>query len=256
MNEKRLVLSGTYSVGKTTTATALSLATGIPMIQALSAREILLDLYPNRRFQDMQAEELMALGLKRMEERLVAETRLFETGGSFISDGSVLNEWIYGTVRLKIGINPGADWLHQVAKAFLGIPGRGFFKKYLAAYGTVANLHAKKWYTEVVHLPVEFPMDPDGHRPVSEKYRQISDSELQVAFQKLEIPLVRIGGDQQTRLRKIIDHHGLNQVLELDTALAQARAMIEQNRESVAQRMIEQIKEPSLVEKVKFMTKF
>ena len=48
--ELRLVISGTYSTGKTTTATALSIATGLPLIDALSAREILTDLYPGRRF--------------------------------------------------------------------------------------------------------------------------------------------------------------------------------------------------------------
>ena len=42
--ELRLVISGTYSTGKTTTATALSIATGLPLIDALSAREILTDL--------------------------------------------------------------------------------------------------------------------------------------------------------------------------------------------------------------------
>lgn len=68
--EIRLVVSGTYSTGKTTTATALSIATGIPLINALSAREILTDLYPGRRFQDMNSIELMALGLKRLEERI------------------------------------------------------------------------------------------------------------------------------------------------------------------------------------------
>lgn len=49
----RLVISGTYSTGKTTTTNALSIATGIPLINALSAREILTELYPGRRFQDM-----------------------------------------------------------------------------------------------------------------------------------------------------------------------------------------------------------
>lgn len=71
--ELRLVISGTYSTGKTTTATALSIATGLPLIDALSAREILTDLYPSRRFQDMSSTELMALGLKRFEERIRTE---------------------------------------------------------------------------------------------------------------------------------------------------------------------------------------
>ena len=76
--EIRLVISGTYSTGKTTTATALSIATGIPLINALSAREILTEIYPGRRFQDMNATELMTLGLKRFEERIREETILYK----------------------------------------------------------------------------------------------------------------------------------------------------------------------------------
>lgn len=76
-NGKRIVISGTYSTGKTTTTTALSLATGIPLINALSAREILTDLYPGRRFQDMTLDELLALGLKRLEERIRAENEAY-----------------------------------------------------------------------------------------------------------------------------------------------------------------------------------
>ena len=48
--ELRLVISGTYSTGKTTTATALSIVTGLPLIDALSSMEILTDLDPGIRF--------------------------------------------------------------------------------------------------------------------------------------------------------------------------------------------------------------
>ncbi|MGX7046793.1 AAA family ATPase [Pseudolactococcus plantarum] len=116
--EIRLVISGTYSTGKTTTTTALSIATGIPLINAQSAREILTELYPGRRFEDMNATELMALGLKRFEERVREETVLYKDYSSFISDGSVLNEWVYGTVRMKVGINPGSKFFHRVARLF------------------------------------------------------------------------------------------------------------------------------------------
>lgn len=85
--EIRLVISGTYSTGKTTAATALSIATGIPLINALSAREILTEIYPGRRFQDMNATELMTLELKRFEERIREETILYKENSSFISDG-------------------------------------------------------------------------------------------------------------------------------------------------------------------------
>ncbi|WP_207694325.1 hypothetical protein DOK67_0000908 [Enterococcus sp. DIV0212c] len=254
--EIRLVISGTYSTGKTTTTTALSIATGIPLINALSAREILTELYPGRRFQDMNATELLALGLKRMEERIREEMALYQTHGSFISDGSVMNEWIYGTVRMKVGINPGSSFTHRLAKAVLGLPARGFFKKYLDAYGQVANQHAKQWYTDAVHLPIEFEMDPDGHRPVSEKYRTLSDQELKNAFINVGIEPNLIKGSQVERVRRIVDLYHLPLVVPVEEAVALAETKIQTNRETVAQRIIEQYSEPSLKEKVLIMTKY
>lgn len=254
--EIRLVISGTYSTGKTTTATALSIATGIPLINALSAREILTELYPGRRFQDMNSTELMALGLKRLEERIREEAILYKENTNFISDGSVLNEWIYGTVRMKVGLNPGSKLYHRIAKAILGISGRSFYKKYLSAYGQVAKIHSKQWYTDVVHLPVEFPMATDGHRPVSEKYRTLSDKEIEEGFRSIGKRPVFVRGSQVDRLKKIIKTFDLPTVVPVEEAVAQAEKIIKTNRESVSKKIIEQYKEPTLKEKVKFISEF
>lgn len=254
--EIRLVISGTYSTGKTATATALSIATGIPLINALSAREILTDLYPGRRFQDMSSTELMALGLRRLEERIRSEAILYKENSSFISDGSVLNEWIYGTVRMKVGINPGSAFYHRVAKAILGIPGRRFYKKYMEAYGQVAKIHAKEWYTDVVHLPVEFEMNPDGHRPVSELYRTLSDIEIQDSFHHLGFAPYLVRGVQKERLEQIIDKYHLPIIVPIEEAIERAEKQIQTNREAVSKRIIEQYKEPSLREKIKFITEY
>lgn len=254
--EIRLVISGTYSTGKTTTTTALSIATGIPLINALSAREILIDLYPGRRFQDMNATELMALGLKRMEERIKEELNLYQKSGNFISDGSVLNEWIYGTVRMKVGINPGSSMIHQMVKSILGLPARGFFKKYLEAYGQVTTQHAKSWYTSAVHLPIEFEMAADGHRPVSEKYRQLSDQELVKAFTNIGISPEMIRGTQEERIEQIVALYELPLVMPIREAVKLAEKKIKENRETVSKKIIEQYSEPSLTEKIKIMTKY
>lgn len=254
--EIRLVISGTYSTGKTTTTTALSIATGIPLINALSAREILTTLYPGRRFQDMTSTELMALGLKRLEERIRAETILYNENRSFISDGSVLNEWIYGTVRLKVGINPGSDLIHQFIKACLGLPARQFFKKYLAAYGQVANIHAKEWYTDVVHLPVEFRMAQDGHRPVSERYRNLSDKELRKSFERLGFNPTIITGKQKERISQIISKYDLPVVIPIEQAIKMAEQQINEARETVSKKIIEQYNEPSMIEKIKILSEF
>ncbi|MDF7682204.1 AAA family ATPase [Lactobacillus sp. ESL0679] len=253
---RRIVISGTYSTGKTTTTTALSIATGIPMVNSLSAREILTDLYPGRRFQDMTADELMALGLKRFEERIKAEERLLSKNSSFISDGSVLNEWIYGTVRMKVGINPGSTLPHRIAKNILGITSKPFMKKYLQSYGVVVNEHAKKWYTDVIHLPIEFPMSPDGHRPVSEKYRKLSDQEILRSFNNIKLTPYIVKGSIEKRLKTIIDHFSLSQVIPVDEAIELAKEKIINNREMVSQHIIDQYHEPTLKEKIKIMTKY
>lgn len=254
--EIRLVISGTYSTGKTTTATALSIATGIPLVDALSAREILTDLYPQRRFQDMNSTELMALGLKRLEERIREEALLYKNVGSFITDGSILNEWVYGTVRMKVGINPGSEFIHRMMKAVLGIISKPFFHKYLNAYGQVTLLHAKQWYTDVIHLPIEFEMNPNGHRPVSEKYRTISDVELQKSFSEIGLKPILIFGSQEERVKKIVELYKLPLIMTIEEAVEKAEERIRTNREAVSKKIIEQYKEPNLKEKFKIMKKY
>ena len=253
---KRIVISGTYSTGKTTTTTALSTVTGIPMINALSARELLTNLYPGRRFQDMTATELMALGLKRFEERIRAEEQALSQYDGFISDGSVLNEWIYGTVRMKVGINPGSTLPHRIAKRITGFTSKPFVNKYLESYGVVVNKHARNWYTDVIHLPIEFQMDPDGHRPVSEKYRRLSDQEIITSFKNLGFSPYPVKGSIPDRLEAIISHLGLTKTMSIDKAIELAQQQIKKNREAVSQRIIEQYHEPTLRDKIKLVTKY
>lgn len=235
---RRVVVSGTYSTGKTTTATALALATGLPLVDALSAREILTTLYPGRKFHHMSAEELLALGLRRLEERLKAETLLFDQG--FISDGSVLNEWAYASVRTRIGLNPGAPLLQQAVKGVLSLPSLPFLRKYVRAYEQMAKLHTGETYTDIVHLPVEFDMDPDGHRPVSERYRRLSDRDLVSKFAEIGLTVHQVKGSIEARVTAIIETLELPHVLDVQYAVEQAMNTIAASRESVAKRILDQ----------------
>ncbi|GAB2023342.1 hypothetical protein RyT2_24180 [Pseudolactococcus yaeyamensis] len=45
-------------------------------------------------------------------------------------------------------------------------------------------------------------MAADGHRPVSEKYRKLSDIEMEDVFVNIGISPVIVGGDQISRLTK------------------------------------------------------
>lgn len=254
--DKRVVVSGTYSTGKTTTATALSKATGIPLVRALSAREILTSLYPGRKFQHMSAEELLALGLRRLDERLRAETELRSNGGSFISDGSVLNEWAYAAVRTRIGLNPGAPIAQQVIKGALTLPSLPFLRRYARAYGVMARLHTRGSYTHVIHLPIEFDMNPDGHRPVSERYRRMSDRDLLREFQQLDLPVHTIGGTIEHRVETAIRTLDLPQVCPISDAVDDARTEIAASREEVARRILEQDPQLSLRQKAALVFRF
>jgi nicotinamide riboside kinase len=235
MSTLRLAVSGTYSSGKTTTAEALSVATGIPRTDALTAREIVVDLLPRKRFNELSAAELLLLGLRRFEERVQGETL---AGGSFISDGSVLHEWIYGAARLRVGLNPGAPLAHRVVKRLVGIPAKPYFRQYIDAYGRLTKDRAKRMYDRFVHLPVEFEMAADGHRPVSEDYRRVSDALLIEALEELAIPYDVVGGTVRERVERIVELLGLPLVVPVDEAIAVAADRIARSREMVAERAL------------------
>ena len=235
MEPIRLAVSGTYSSGKTTTTEALSIATGIPRTDALTAREIVVDLLPRKGFQELSAAELLTLGLRRFEERVQGETAAV---GSFISDGSVLHEWIYGEARMRVGINPGAPLLHRAAKRVVGVPAKPYFQQYIDGYGAIVKARAKRMYDLFVHLPVEFEMDADGHRPVSERYRQVSDALLIEVLEELRIPYYKVGGTVRERVRRIVELLELPLVVAVDEAIEQATDRIARSREMVAERTI------------------
>jgi hypothetical protein len=231
----RIAISGTYSTGKTTTTEALSIATGIPRTDALTARQITLDLFPGKRFQDLTASNLLALGLRRLEERIQSEA-VQQSG--YISDGSVLHEWIYGQARLRVGINPGAPPLTRARTGISGIPAKPFLRQYLSAYGHVVKARARQQYDAFVHLPLESTMDPDGHRPVSEKYRRVSDEMLRAAPAELGITCHVVGGSVRDRLARIIDIFGLPVEVDVDEAIALAGERLRRGREALAERQL------------------
>jgi nicotinamide riboside kinase len=231
----RIAVSGTYSSGKTTTAEALSVATGIPRADALTARQIVVTLLPGKRFQELSAVELLMLGLRRFEERVQSEAR---QAGPCISDGSVLHEWIYGEARMLVGINPGAGLMHRAAKRVAGIPAKPFVKQYIGAFGEVAKHRAKRCYDVFTHLPVEFEMRSDGHRPVSEEYRRVADRLLLEALDDLDIPYHVVRGSVRERLQRIVDLLDLKVEVPLDDAIAIAQERIARSRDQVADRYI------------------
>lgn len=235
----KIAISGTYSTGKTTLTEALALATGIVRTQARTMREILPDAVPGKTLEQCNTFELMNLGLSRLKERVVNEER---AGPDYFSDGSCLHEWVYGAARLQTGINPAdANWLLAL-KRLIGAPVVAIHRGYMQAFGDVVKRHAKQNYDHFVHLPIEFPLVADGHRPVSEEFRTMSNDLLLHTLQELQIPYIEVGGDMLTRVHTICQHFRLDLVMPAEQAVAQAEKKvkaeaiaIEQHRQSVLQ---------------------
>ncbi len=207
----RIAVSGTYSSGKTTTSIALSHLTGIPRTHAKTMREILPEALPGRRLEDCTVPELFQLGMIRYAERAVHESHL---PGSFISDGSSMHEWVYGKIRTYVGIHPSDDDLPPESSDEMR-----FFDQVIDAIGAVTKRHAKKAYDVFIHLPIEFDLVADGHRPVSEQFRRLSDNLLLSSLSALEIPFHVVGGSVPERLDRIVDALSLPRVMSVEDAI-------------------------------------
>lgn len=208
----RLAISGTYSSGKTTTTLALSYLTGMPRTHAKTMREILPEALPGKRLEDCTMPELFQLAIRRYSERSVHESQLKD---NFISDGSALHEWVYGKGRLAVGINPNDSTSAQALEDSV----KRTYSEFIENLGCVVKQHAKKTYDEFIHLPVEFSMTADGHRPVSERFRNMSDQLLLNTLDELQIKYHIVSGSIEERLKKIIEIYNLKPVMDIDEAI-------------------------------------
>jgi nicotinamide riboside kinase len=215
----RIAISGTYSSGKTTTSLALAHLTGIPQTRAKTMREILPEALPGKRLEDSTAADLVQLGMIRYAERAVHESHLPD---GFVSDGSSLHEWVYGKIRTFTGIHPTDDVQdHRELTETERV-----FDEVMDAVGQVAKRHARKSYDVFVHLPVEFPLAADGHRPVSERFRNLCDELLLRTLRDLDIPHHIIGGTLTDRLDRIAAALDLPRVMAVDAAVEAAEVDI------------------------------
>ncbi|MDR1568205.1 MAG: ATP-binding protein [Streptococcaceae bacterium] len=210
----KIAMSGTYSTGKTTTTLALANVTGVARTHAKTMREILPLALPNKKLEDCTAPELFQLGIRRFTERAVHESHL----DSFISDGSSLHEWIYGTVRMTVGINP-----NDTNQKNISDEGLLMMKEVIYHLGCVVKDHAKETYDSFIHLPVEFPIQEDGHRPVSEDFRNQSDKLLLQTLDELGITYHVVGGTIEERLKKIIGIYHLPMMMPIAEAIEKAQ---------------------------------
>lgn len=214
----KLAISGTYSAGKTLTTMAVSHLTGIPRSAAMTMRELLPISVPGKTLEECTAAEIIMLIMRRNQERAVNESHLLN---GFISDGSSLHEWVYGTIRVLVGIHPADSISLKVIERTEEIR---FYESVIDAMGVPAKQHAKATYDAFVHLPIEFPLVADGHRPVSERFRALADQMLLRILDELRIPAHVVGGSVAERLEKILQIFDFIPKLSIPEAIARAEA--------------------------------
>lgn len=196
----RIGISGTYSSGKTFTSMALSHYTGLPRTKARTMREILPEAAPGKTLEECTAAELIQMIVTRHVERAVYEDKLSD---GFVSDGSSLQEWIYGSVRVSLGLNPSASAQLKTGETVEKTPELAFFEEVMASLGNSFKKHVKDSFDVFVHLKNELPLSADGHRPVNDQFRNMSDAILQQTMDELDIPFYVVSGSVEERLVQI-----------------------------------------------------
>ncbi len=216
----KLAVSGTYSSGKTRSVMALSHYTGIPRTLAKAIREIMPEALPGKALAEVTPAEFLQLMMRRHVGRAVHEALL---GDSFLSDGSSLQEWLYGAARVMHGMNPNAT-ADGVNVPAVDPAEMAFFEQVVAQFGFAFKQHVKNTYDAFVHLRHELPITDDGHRPMNEKFRTTIDEMLLTTLEELRIPVVVIGGSFEERLDQIVQTFELPTVIDRSEAIERANA--------------------------------
>ncbi|MGW0135391.1 ATP/GTP-binding protein [Streptomyces sp. NPDC003299] len=216
----KIAISGTYSAGKTSTVMALSRYTGIPRTLARTIREILPEAVPGKALSEVTPAEFLQLMLCRHTGRAAAEAAL---GDHFISDGSSLQEWLYGAGRVIHGMNPNATAGNAGGLAVVEEAEMAFFAKVVDQYAIALKAHVKATYDAYVHLEHELPIAADGHRPMNEGFRATIDKMLLQTLDELEIPYHIVRGTMPERLTRICELFDLTPVMSMDEALELSR---------------------------------
>jgi hypothetical protein len=197
----------------------------MPRTLAKTMREILPDAVPGKTLSQCSSAEFVQLVVRRHVERAVHEKLL---GDRFLSDGSSLQEWAYGTARVVYGIDPSAT-------ARLGnVAGPGnvekagksqemrYFEEVFAQLGHAFKQHVRSTFDGFVHLRHELPLVNDGHRPMNDHFRSTCDAMLRDTLGEIKVPYHVVGGSIPQRLEAIVDLFSLPRLMRVDEAIALA----------------------------------
>ncbi|MEY9214398.1 AAA family ATPase [Thermobifida halotolerans] len=185
----RLAVVGAYGAGKTTLISEFAKSSRLPAVHGSPMRDPA-GVRP-KSLEEVTPAELVQLVVRRFTERAVEEALHFS---GFVSDGSLLHEWVYATVRLAVGLHPAPG-------TALGAPSAEVlpYAEIVEALGREVRRRAFATYDVFVHLPVEFPLT-DPVKPISEHFRVLSDRLLLEELRTAGVTVHTVTGPVEERL--------------------------------------------------------
>ncbi|WP_181282108.1 MULTISPECIES: AAA family ATPase [Arthrobacter] len=179
----RIAITGSYGAGKTTLVKKLVANVGLHYQHVPEMSSPLWQA--GKQATECSRDELIELLIRRLMDRAALE---FDEP-DVVSDGSLLHDWVFVRTMLMHGAHPTPDVHADTSWQIESIePIRR------ALLTRMADL-----YDLVVHLPIEFPLAVEN-RPVSDKFRELSDRYLISELEHLPIPTLEVTGTLDERL--------------------------------------------------------
>ncbi|WP_024831527.1 AAA family ATPase [Ruminiclostridium josui] len=208
----RIAISGTFATGKTTLAVALGELTAVPMISVKSLEEVTSLHFPGKTIDQCSPFEYYQICIYRFLEQVMSEKRV---QGNFIVDGTLIESYIYGQVKLN-SLNYTPFSFNLFANNLGIITHKNIYENFYKSLGNVFKEYCRRNYHSFIHLPVESTATQEDNHYYSDKVRKTCDEMIISALEEIGIEYYIITGSTEERLKKIMNIYGIkpkNQLL-------------------------------------------
>lgn len=175
MSAPRIAIVGSFSTGKTTLAEAAAEPLGLPLLPEV-AREVAAEGFKLDKDATPEVETLIFLRQYRNELR----------HPGFVADRSLIDVMAYASWVLE----------HQERRLEFAL---------WDACLDVAEHRLRTQYTHVVYLPIEFPIVPDGLRPLDDEFQADIDRRILGLLDRYGLGYETLTGSVEDRLGALLD---------------------------------------------------
>jgi nicotinamide riboside kinase len=106
------------------------------------------------------------------------------------------------------------------------------FRETMEAYGAMVRQRLDQ-YDLFIHLPIEFPLTVDGHRPVNERFRSMCDRLLRCTYTELALPVYEVSGSILERLESVVRYLQLSPKMDIHEAIVLSEQVVKKRFNSI-----------------------